>query len=207
MDATAAVATLSALAHSGRLEVFRLLVRGGTKGMAAGAIARATGHVPRTLSGNLNILGHAGLVTSRREGRSIIYSADYGRMSSLLGGQATHSGEPADRRHAQGREALSAIGNRPRLTRTKTGKLHQGGRRGREALTLRGESCRCRAFSHSLIAEMSSLRSAFVVAAIARTSDRISLRRNEPFGTKRRPMTCSSVRGFAGSGAAHNRRK
>jgi DNA-binding transcriptional ArsR family regulator len=85
MHATAATAALSALAHPGRLEVFRLLVRAGAEGMASGEIARATGHVPQTLSGNLNVLGHAGLVTSRREGRSIIYTADYARMTELLG--------------------------------------------------------------------------------------------------------------------------
>ena len=84
MDANAAVASLSALAHPGRLEVFRLLVRAGAEGMASGDIARATGHVPQTLSGNLNILGHAGLVSSRREGRSIIYSAGYDAMRELL---------------------------------------------------------------------------------------------------------------------------
>ncbi|MEG3150275.1 helix-turn-helix transcriptional regulator [Sphingomonas sp. ZT3P38] len=85
MDTGAAVAALSALAHAGRLEVFRLLVRAGEAGMASGEIARATGHVPQTLSGNLTILGHAGLVASRREGRSIIYTAAYGQMSDLLG--------------------------------------------------------------------------------------------------------------------------
>lgn len=85
MNADAAVAALSALAHRGRLDVFRLLVRAGKDGMASGEIARATGHVPQTLSGNLNILGHAGLVSSRREGRSIIYTANYDRMTGLLG--------------------------------------------------------------------------------------------------------------------------
>lgn len=85
MEANAAISVLSALAHAGRLEVFRLLVRAGKDGMASGEIARATGHVPQTLSGNLNILGHAGLVASRREGRSIIYTADYEQMSGLLG--------------------------------------------------------------------------------------------------------------------------
>jgi DNA-binding transcriptional ArsR family regulator len=85
MDSSAAIAALSALAHAGRLEVFRLLVRAGEDGMASGEIARTTGHVPQTLSGNLTILGHAGLVTSRREGRSIIYTAAYGHMTSLLG--------------------------------------------------------------------------------------------------------------------------
>ncbi|CAM5331100.1 ArsR/SmtB family transcription factor [Sphingobium scionense] len=85
MDAHAAVAALSALAHPGRLDVFRLLVRAGKDGMASGEIARATGHVPQTLSGNLNILGHSGLISSRREGRSIIYTANYDRMTGLLG--------------------------------------------------------------------------------------------------------------------------
>ncbi|TGX53953.1 transcriptional regulator [Sphingomonas gei] len=85
MDANAAVIALSALAHPGRLDIFRLLVRAGEEGMASGEIARATGHVPQTLSGNLTILGHAGLVTSRREGRSIIYTAAYNHMTSLLG--------------------------------------------------------------------------------------------------------------------------
>ena len=52
--------------------------------MAAGDIARATGALPNTLSSNLNILSGAGLVTSRRKGRSIIYAAAYGQMRDLL---------------------------------------------------------------------------------------------------------------------------
>jgi len=84
METPNAVAALSALAHPGRLEVFRLLVRAGPEGMAAGDIARATGSLANTLSTNLNLLAGAGLVTSRREGRSIIYAAGYDRMSELL---------------------------------------------------------------------------------------------------------------------------
>jgi len=84
MQAPTAVAALSALAHPGRLKIFRLLVRAGPHGVAAGDIARATGSLANTLSANLNVLAGAGLVTSRREGRSIIYSAGYGRMSDLL---------------------------------------------------------------------------------------------------------------------------
>ena len=80
-----AVAALSALAHEARLNVFRLLVRAGSDGIAAGDIARAIGAPPNTLSANLNLLSHAGLVRSRREGRSIIYTADYDRMAELLG--------------------------------------------------------------------------------------------------------------------------
>jgi DNA-binding transcriptional ArsR family regulator len=84
MELSEATAALSALAHEGRLEVFRRLVRAGAEGLAAGEIARATGMLPNTLSANLTILGHAGLVTSRRCGRSVIYAAAYGRMSALL---------------------------------------------------------------------------------------------------------------------------
>lgn len=84
MESPVAVTALSALAHSGRLEVFRLLVRAGPEGMAAGDIARATDSLANTLSANLNILAAAGLVAARRDGRSIIYSAGYGQMRELL---------------------------------------------------------------------------------------------------------------------------
>ena len=81
----APVAALSALAHEGRLAIFRLLVRAGTGGVAAGEIARKLTIAPNTLSASLTVLANAGLVASRRDGRSIIYSADYARMAKLLG--------------------------------------------------------------------------------------------------------------------------
>jgi DNA-binding transcriptional ArsR family regulator len=84
MESPAAVSALAALAHPARLEVFRLLVRAGHEGLAAGEIARATGSLPNTLSANLNILAGAGLVAPRRDGRSIIYTAGYERMRELL---------------------------------------------------------------------------------------------------------------------------
>ncbi|HEX3920598.1 MAG TPA: helix-turn-helix domain-containing protein, partial [Caulobacteraceae bacterium] len=55
MESPSAVAALSALAHPGRLEVFRLLVRAGPDGKAAGDIARATDTLANTLSANLNV--------------------------------------------------------------------------------------------------------------------------------------------------------
>lgn len=85
MQLPTAVEALSALAHASRLAVFRLLVRAGAEGMAAGEIAREIGVLPNTLSSHLTILDQAGLVQARREGRSIIYSADYARMRDLLG--------------------------------------------------------------------------------------------------------------------------
>lgn len=84
MESDTAIQALSALAHPSRLEIFRLLVRAGAEGMAAGEIARATGALPNTLSTNLGILAAAGLAASRREGRSIIYTAGYDQMRGLL---------------------------------------------------------------------------------------------------------------------------
>ena len=85
MQLPAAVDALSALAHGHRLAVFRLLVRAGAEGLPAGEIAREVGALPSTLSTHLTILSHAGLIRSRRDGRSVIYSADYEGMRALLG--------------------------------------------------------------------------------------------------------------------------
>lgn len=84
MDNTEAVAALGALAQETRLEAFRLLVRQGPRGLAAGALAERLGVPPATLSFHLAQLGHAGLVASRRQGRSVVYAADYGGMRELM---------------------------------------------------------------------------------------------------------------------------
>jgi ArsR family transcriptional regulator, arsenate/arsenite/antimonite-responsive transcriptional repressor len=85
METKLAVTSLAALAHEGRLAAFRLLVQAGRDGLAAGEIARRLDMLPNTLSANLNLLAQAGLVLSRRDGRSVIYTADYGAMNALLG--------------------------------------------------------------------------------------------------------------------------
>lgn len=85
MEIHSAVASLSALAHGGRLSAFRMLVGAGAAGLPAGEIARRLDMLPNTLSNHLAILDHAGLVHARREGRSIIYTADFGSMQALLG--------------------------------------------------------------------------------------------------------------------------
>jgi DNA-binding transcriptional ArsR family regulator len=84
MEPITAVKRLSALAQESRLAVFRLLVKVGAAGVSAGEIARALDITPNTLSAQLNILANAGLVASRRDGRSIIYAADYDSMGELL---------------------------------------------------------------------------------------------------------------------------
>ncbi|MDP1617686.1 helix-turn-helix transcriptional regulator [Phenylobacterium sp.] len=84
MEIDTALKRLSALAQQGRLEVFRLLVQSGDGGLPAGDLARAANVAPNTLSAQLSILTNAGLAKSRRDGRSIIYSADYDGMGDLL---------------------------------------------------------------------------------------------------------------------------
>lgn len=85
METSNAVAQLSALAQETRLEVFRLLVRAGHGGLPAGEIGRTIDLPLPTLSFHLRLLREAGLVVSRREGRSIIYTANYGAMNALVG--------------------------------------------------------------------------------------------------------------------------
>jgi ArsR family transcriptional regulator, arsenate/arsenite/antimonite-responsive transcriptional repressor len=85
MEKSNAVAALSALAQDNRLDVFRLLVQAGPEGMAAGAVAEALDLAPNTLTFHFDRLRMAGLVTVRREGRSMIYAAQYDAMNGLLG--------------------------------------------------------------------------------------------------------------------------
>lgn len=79
-----ALAALAALAQENRLDVFRLLVEAGPEGMPAGAVANALKLAPNTLTFHFDRLREAGLVTVRRDGRSMIYAARYDTMNSLL---------------------------------------------------------------------------------------------------------------------------
>jgi ArsR family transcriptional regulator, arsenate/arsenite/antimonite-responsive transcriptional repressor len=85
MERNGALAVLSGLAHETRLDIFRVLVEAGPEGMPAGQIGERLGLPPATLSFHLNHLKHAGLIARRRNGRSLIYSADFVRMSELVG--------------------------------------------------------------------------------------------------------------------------
>jgi len=85
MEKIDVVAALAALAQDNRLDVFRLLVQAGQSGMPAGQVAEALGVAPNTLSFHFDRLRHAGLVTVRREGRSMIYAARYDTMNALVG--------------------------------------------------------------------------------------------------------------------------
>ena len=79
------IRALSALAQEHRLAAFRLLVQAGEQGLAAGVLAERLDVPPSSMSFHLAQLANAGLVTQRRESRSIIYSADYAAMNGLMG--------------------------------------------------------------------------------------------------------------------------
>ena len=80
-----AVCALGALAQEHRLSLFRLLVQAGGGGLAAGEIATRLGVPNSSLSFHLAHLMRAGLILQRREGRSLIYTADYPAMNALVG--------------------------------------------------------------------------------------------------------------------------
>ena len=80
-----ALAALAALAQDNRLDIFRLLVQAGPEGMPAGRVAEELGLAPNTLTFHFDRLRDAGLVTVRRDGRSMIYAAQFDTMNGLLG--------------------------------------------------------------------------------------------------------------------------
>src|SRR3990167_8441172 len=85
MESELVIRALGALAQEHRLALFRVLVQAGPEGLAAGAIAEALGVPASSLSFHLAQLTNAGLIAQRRDGRSLIYSADYAAMNALVG--------------------------------------------------------------------------------------------------------------------------
>lgn len=84
METKSAIAALSSLAQDSRLAVFRVLVQSGPEGLPAGGIGEVTGIPPSSLSFHLKELAHAGMVSSRQEGRFVIYAANFSTMNELI---------------------------------------------------------------------------------------------------------------------------
>jgi DNA-binding transcriptional ArsR family regulator len=85
MEKKDALVAMAALAQESRLDIYRLLVQAGSDGMPAGKIGERLGLPSATLAFHLKELKNAGLITFKREGRSLIYSAVYPTMNALLG--------------------------------------------------------------------------------------------------------------------------
>lgn len=84
MDIQGAIIAFDALSQETRLRVHRLLVESGPEGLAAGELSKALGIPHNTLSFHLNHMSNAGLVSSRRESRSIIYAANFEFVTDLI---------------------------------------------------------------------------------------------------------------------------
>jgi len=97
MESQEAVRALEALAQESRLGVFRLLVEAGSEGLPAGRIAERMKLPGPTLSFHLAQLKHSGLISCRREGTSLIYSAEFDAMNELVGFMTENccGGDPA----------------------------------------------------------------------------------------------------------------
>src|ERR1700726_2533317 len=102
MEKSNAVAALASLAQDNRLDVYRLLVKAGPDGLPAGQVAEKLGLAPNTLTFHFDRLRMAGLVTVRREGRSMIYAAQFDTMNALIGFLTENccAGAPASRARA-----------------------------------------------------------------------------------------------------------
>jgi DNA-binding transcriptional ArsR family regulator len=85
MDIQHALALFDTLSQETRLRAFRLLVQAGPEGLPAGALSEELGTPHNTMSFHLNHLAHAGIVASRKSGRSVIYSANFPMMRELIG--------------------------------------------------------------------------------------------------------------------------
>jgi DNA-binding transcriptional ArsR family regulator len=84
MEEQNVVRALSALAQASRLQAFRALVVAGPDGLTPGAMAEQLALPAATLSFHLKELMHAGLVSQQRDGRFLIYRADFGCMNAVL---------------------------------------------------------------------------------------------------------------------------
>ncbi len=78
------VKALAALAQPTRLSIYRLLVKAGPEGKVAGQIAAALKMSPAAMSFHFRILGHAGLIQKRQEGRFVYYAANFGAMNGMI---------------------------------------------------------------------------------------------------------------------------
>jgi DNA-binding transcriptional ArsR family regulator len=85
MTSEATIRALAALAQEHRLAAFRLLVQAGSEGLAAGTLADMLGVPASSMSFHLAQLTNAGLISPRRQSRSLIYTADYAAMNALMG--------------------------------------------------------------------------------------------------------------------------
>ena len=84
MDVNDALKAFAALSQETRLWTFRVLVQAGPAGLSAGDIAEALSSRQNTMSSHLKLMTSSGLINGRRDGRQIIYSANYDTVKSMV---------------------------------------------------------------------------------------------------------------------------
>ena len=84
METKSAITALLALAQDSRLAIFRALIQVGPEGMSAGKIGDLTNIAPSSVSFHMKELAHAGIVSARKEGRFVIYTANFNAMNELI---------------------------------------------------------------------------------------------------------------------------
>ena len=85
MKKSRALDALAALANDTRLDIIRQLVPAGRDGLSAGDIGKTVKLPASRLSFHLAALDNAGLVSSRRESRNIIYTVEYKTLGGVFG--------------------------------------------------------------------------------------------------------------------------
>ena len=83
MESTNAIDVLAALAQPTRLEAFRLIMKHEPDGLPAGDVARRLDVPQNTMSTHLAILTRAGLISSERNSRSIVYRAEIDKVREI----------------------------------------------------------------------------------------------------------------------------
>ena len=89
------IGALAALAQQSRLKIFRQLVVAGPLGMTPTRLSQALGVAATALSFHLKELSHAHLITQERDGRNLIYRADFTQINGLLAYLSDHCCEGA----------------------------------------------------------------------------------------------------------------
>jgi ArsR family transcriptional regulator, arsenate/arsenite/antimonite-responsive transcriptional repressor len=84
MEMYEATEAFSSLSQETRLRVFKLLVEYGRDGVSAGKIAEELKIPVNTLSFHLSHMSRAGLVTSKKAGRTITYFANSDLIEGLI---------------------------------------------------------------------------------------------------------------------------
>ena len=84
MELSKSVHLLATLAQESRLSIFKLLVQAGPDGLTPMQLGERLNMPAATLSFHLKELFQAELTHKTKQGRSILYSANYSTMQSLI---------------------------------------------------------------------------------------------------------------------------